>query len=600
MAELAVPLIALGSMFIMSKQKKNSETSKREGFLNMSAATKNMPDPTPPISTINYPVTLNNTFSNGINNYKNPNQYTDKYFIPTAISDISTNNTNINTVDRFQSMSGQVIDKSNFVHNNTVPFYGSKIKGPDINRIGDSVLDTMQGQGSQYYSKKEQAPLFNPNNQMQYANGTPNQSDFIKSRINPSMRMANVKPWVEQQVAPGLNKGFNAEGGSGFNNGTDSRELWLDKTVDQLRVDSHPKISYELAGHEGGGSYYIKNPTSVHQQGKVEKYLPDKFYTSGPERLFTTTGIEKAPTVRSNEILPDVNRTNTSAEYYGLRGNSNEGVLAAQDYQESRKVVLPASDHSTISAVGRAVPTAGDYGLNSIKLLNNNKSLNATASNNGLMGQVNGIAKAIFSPLMDILRPTRKEDTINSIRNGNIVGPIPTGAMFNPADRTKTTQREMVESKLDCNHMNVQRQNSDAYLVSKHQALGLQRDTTNKQYTGSAGPSNVNLNKSYESAYNQHNNVNKTYESRANQGGTQIFNQPTNIDIAKRDNDRINTRSLMPDPISGGTIPSYPDITTRVKVSSSYDQEINTSRISPDLLSAFKNNPYTQTQTGWA
>ena len=154
MAELAVPLIALGSMFIMSKQKKNSETSKREGFLNMSAATKNMPDPTPPISTINYPVTLNNTFSNGINNYKNPNQYTDKYFIPTAISDISTNNTNINTVDRFQSMSGQVIDKSNFVHNNTVPFYGSKIKGPDINRIGDSVLDTMQGQGSQYYSKK--------------------------------------------------------------------------------------------------------------------------------------------------------------------------------------------------------------------------------------------------------------------------------------------------------------------------------------------------------------------------------------------------------------------------------------------------------------
>ena len=599
MAELAVPLIALGSMYIMSKQKKNGNTNKREGFVNMSA-TKNMPDPSPPIPTQNYPVSLNTAFSNDINAYKEPNQYTDKYFIPIATTDTANNNNNVNTLNSFQTMSGQIIDKSNFSHNNTVPFYGSKITGPDINRIGDSVLDTMQGQGSQYYSKQEQAPLFIPKKEMQYANGAPNQSDFIKSRINPSLRMANVKPWEELQVAPGLNKGFTTSGGSGFNNGTDSRELWLDKTVDQLRVDSHPKISYELAGHEGGGSYYIKNIPTTQQQGKVEKYLPDKFYASGPEHLFTTTGIEKAPTVRSNEILHDVNRINTSSEYYGLRGNSNEGILAVQDYQESRKIVLPASDHSTISAVGRAVPTTGDYGLNSIKLLNNNKTINSSSPINGLMGQVNGIAKAIFSPLMDILRPTRKEDTINSLRNGNIAGPIPTGAMFNPADRTKTTQREMVESKLDCNHMNVQRQNSDAYLVSNHQALGLQRDTTNKEYTGSAGPSNVNLNKSYESAYNQHNNVNKTYESRANQGGTQIFNQPTNIDITKRDNDRINARSMMPDPISGGTVPSYPDITTRVKVSSSYDQEINASRISPDLLSAFKNNPYTQTQTGWA
>jgi len=38
----------------------------------------------------------------------------------------------------------------------------------------------------------------------------------------------------------------------------------------------------------------------------------------------------------------------------------------------------------------------------------------------------------------------------------------------------------------------------------------------------------------------------------------------------------------------------------RVKVSQGYDQNINTDRISPDILNAFKSNPYTQSLSSWA
>jgi hypothetical protein len=44
------------------------------------------------------------------------------------------------------------------------------------------------------------------------------------------MKMANVKPWEEQRVGPGLNKGFTNDGSAGFNSGMEARDLWTDKT----------------------------------------------------------------------------------------------------------------------------------------------------------------------------------------------------------------------------------------------------------------------------------------------------------------------------------------------------------------------------------
>jgi hypothetical protein len=188
------------------------------------------------------------------------------------------------------------------------------------------------------------------------------------------------------------------------------------------------------------------------------------------------------------------------------------------------------------------------------------------------------------------------------VYSGNPTAPVTNGQIYNPADRTKTTIREMTEADLDCNHLNVQQQSASAYLVSKHQPVHLQRDTTTTSHTGVAGPNGLASTKSYEAEYRQRNNVNKTQEIHPNQGGTQMFNQVENISIHKRDGDRDNNRWWVPS--SGGTAGitarGVVENIDRVKVSQSYDQNVNNDRIAPELLNAFKNNPYTQSLTSWA
>ena len=609
MAEIAVPLIALGSMYVISKQKekndKKMDSLQYEGYTNMASIRNPLPGINPPKPTINYPLVEPVKTSNNTSAYENANQATDKYYNQANFSLQETrNNGNYGVGGGIQttySMTGEPIVKEKFKHNNMLPYFGGKVRGATADsNITESVLDNMQGQGSQFFAKKEQAPMFKPQEGYQYANGSPNMSDFLQSRVNPGMRMANVKPWDEQRVAPGLNKGFTNEGSLGFNSGMESRELWLDRGVDELRVATKPKTTFELQGHEGPGTYYIKNAPTTQTQGKIEKHLPEKYFASGPERWMTTVGLEKGQTSRGIEVLHDVNRTDTTAEYYGSRANQNEGAYVNGQYMPVRRPVLPVKDHATLSAVGSGTPTTGDYGIQSYNNLHNNRSSTRNDTNIGAAG---GFMKAIVSPLMDFLRPTRKEDVVDNMRaSGNPGTTVKNGTIFNPADRTKTTIREMTEADLDCNHMNVQHQSGNAYLVSKQQPVGLQRDTTTVSHTGAAGSSGFAATKSYEAEYKQRNNINKTQVNRPNQGGTQIFSQKDNISIHRRDSDRDNNRWWVPSSgnTAGFTARASTETLDRMKVSESYDQNINTDRIAPEILNAFKNNPYTQSLSSWA
>ena len=73
-----------------------------------------------------------------------------------------------------------------------VPFFGSTVKGPQVDTNNSHILDDYQGSGSQIIKKVEQAPLFKPQNNMQLNHGAPNTSDFLQSRQIPSQKMANV------------------------------------------------------------------------------------------------------------------------------------------------------------------------------------------------------------------------------------------------------------------------------------------------------------------------------------------------------------------------------------------------------------------------
>ena len=206
--ELAIPLVALGSLYIISNQKKEPKPA-NEGFRslpNTDVPDKNYPYP---ISNV-VPETDVTSKLSTVNKYDGTSAYTDKYFNP-----YSKDSKNIvDDKNSYKSLNGDVVDSGHFKHNNMVPFFGGKIRSKIDPNSNESIMDNYLGSGSQSIEKSEQAPLFAPNANYQMANGAPNMNDFYQSRVNPSMRMANVKPFEEVKVGPGLGLGY----------GTDARE----------------------------------------------------------------------------------------------------------------------------------------------------------------------------------------------------------------------------------------------------------------------------------------------------------------------------------------------------------------------------------------
>ena len=493
----------------------------------------------------------------------------------------------------FKSLTGETVQKSDFKHNNMAPYFGAKIRGSTQNpNVSETLLDNMVGTGSQQIKKHEQSPLFAPQKDIRYANGAPNMSDFYQSRVIPGSKMSNVKLWDEQKVGPGLDAGYTTQGQLGFNSGMAARDKWVDRNVDQLRVATNPKLTFGLANHEGPAYNFIKAPATQETQGKVEKYLPDKYFINTPDRWLTTTGLEKGQTSRAIQVERAVNRSTTSMEYFGADSNPDgTKMYTPGEYEQPKRPQLEAKPISNCNAVGNGSVMVTDYGVDGYKNVPNNRS-----TTNASYYGINGFFKAAIAPLMDVLRPSRKENFIGNINpTGNIQQHVSGLPVYNPADRTPTTIRETTEGKLDMTHLNVEGQKDGAYTVSVQQPIEQERDTTNCQYYGDGGMnSGVAL---YNAAYNQRNNVNKTYKNRPNQGGISLLNGEENIHIDKKDSDRNNNRLWVRNAVNGA-IPSV-ETYGKINVPQYYDNCINCDRIQPEILNAFKENPYTQSLSSY-
>jgi len=585
--DLAIPLAVLGGLYFMANDgKEQDQSAKKEGFTDRLPGTK--------IPQVNFPI-LAPMSKDNINLYPDSNQSTDKYFDQSVYQGVAeTTDIGTSEIKPIFSLTGQTMDKTEFTHNNMVPFFGAKIKGAtSAYRTHEGVLDNMQGTGSQHFDKQEVAPLFAPEANMNFVAGAPNHSDFMQSRMNPSQRAANVKPWEEIRVAPGLANGYSTEGTLGFNSGVSARDAWEPKTVDQLRIATNPKLSFSLENLEGPAMSKVQN---LGVQGTVEKYMPDTYYTNTPDRWLTTTGLEKAQTSRGIEELKDVNRLTTTAEYFGNGGETTEASYVTGAHTVPRRPQLSANPIPAAAAVGTFTSSNADYGRSGYSALPNNRDSTYQTP----MGTVTGAMKAALAPLMDALRPSRKEDVIGNLRpNGNVSTTMPAPVVYNPADRTPTTMRETTEGRLDNNHLNIQNQTSGAYNVSVQQPIENQRATTNTSYTGSSGGAMTHSGEaSYVSAYNQRNNYAKSYKSRPNPGGASMMASSQNVSTGKLEGDRENNRMWVMDkaPTQITGVDNY----GRMHVPEQRDVDYSSKRMDPGLLQAFKQNPYTQSLNSYA
>ena len=190
--ELAVPGIAIGLLWLATQQKKNKENFTGDTLL----PNTNIPDvnydngfyePANPEIDQSAELTVNNR-------YDGEGAYTDKYFN----ANMNQSNLSMPSTDnspQFYSLTGEKVSAEYFKHTNMQPFFGSKSRSMMTNgHVNEGLLDSYSGAGSQSITKKEQSPLFAPNENMQWAHGAPNRNDFFQSRVNASSKMSNVLP----------------------------------------------------------------------------------------------------------------------------------------------------------------------------------------------------------------------------------------------------------------------------------------------------------------------------------------------------------------------------------------------------------------------
>lgn len=602
--ELAIPLLALSGLYVMSKQKTNHTTE--EGFSEPNREIL----PNTDVPDVNYPPDApvsNNLWDNtgkltNNNRYDGGSVYTDKFFNPAVntasrissvandpgvVSDMSIGS----NTKQYYSMTGSKVDLDYFQHNNMTPYFGGHIRSPLTNaNSNESQLDAMNGTGSQYQTKRENAPLFAPETNLQWANGTPNTTDFVKSRMNVGMRMANVNPFKEEKVGPGLGLGYTTAGAGGFNAGMAMRESWLDRGVDELRVANKQKASgLVMLGHEGPANSFIKNLASAEQMGIVEKNRPDRAFEMGPERLFTTTGAEKGQTLRSIPVDRYVSRPETAVSYTGGAGNQTKEVIYGE-YMPSHNQHLGEVPLPVANANGRGYGTDADYGVKSQTLYANNRSENSAGEYFGGLG---GTIGAVVAPLLDMLRPSRRENTVGTLRPYQNPGStVPQSYLFNPADRPATTIRETTENSIG--HLNADKTlyQRGAYEVTPVDPRETVRQVSSRYYQGGAGAGErAREPRPYDAEYAQRNNELKSaaveqtaYMTKGNMG---LLNSDINMRAKPRE--VANTRPVQPSmPYQTADVAN---MGTNRQPTGLYSN-IELDRSTPDILDSLKSNPY--------
>lgn len=567
-----IPLIAMGGVYFAATTQR---VPRSEGFTTTSLPNTDIPDvnyasmDAPPTSEL---ATLNT--------FDSPGVYTDKYFKSKAPEP---------GTQEYASLTGATVNADYFSHNNMVPFYKTNSHRPVDATAGEAVMDNYTGSGSLHYAKKEQSPMFDMGQNVHWTNGMPNATEFIQSRMNPVLRQANVNPFREAQVGPGLGPDAAQSGDGGFNSGMMARELWSDKSVDSLRIASKPKATeMGLLGYEGAPSARIKQTGSM---GVMEKNRVNTSFEMGRDRLFTTVGAEKAPTARAEHIPRDVARPDTDTDYIGNAASRTPAHYVKGTYMDSTNIELGAEPLKPAFARGKAAPDSNDYSVKSNSVYTNNRNVA-----DEYYGAAGGALGAFVAPIVDMLRPSRRENVVGTLRPfQNAKASVNNTYVFNPRDKLPTTIRETTDQTKQYYHINAN-QRGGGYETTASTPVTNQRDsTTDFYYAGNAG--GLNGPRTYGAEYAQRNNESKPamLTGYTPAGGIATLNTTMNMASRERDARQLNTRPLAMSHAGNMNIPAVETYGIVNGASNALYSGTQSDRNNGEVLAQLKGNPYVQT-----
>jgi len=569
MAQIAIPLVIAGALYLMSNNKKEDFTNPlvlEELEKNIVSDQKNNINS----DKLNNNLMTTSTFYNNIdptslsaNNSGIYSQYQDKYLLQTP----KQNNTDQNNL--FQTLAGTEVKYNNMNHNNMQIFYNNKSNGASqLSFENDIKLDTYSGLGSTTIEKKEISSLFKPVENSQNVYGTQNQSDFFQSRVNESLRHANTKPWAEIKDSGGT---------LGFNSGVVDRDKWMPKQVDELRTTNNPKSNY-LQNYQSP-AYHPSAVTGAETINMV-KNKPDTYHMNcGVGGMGPAIG-EAKPMQFSEQMLTDPNREHTSVSYYGVKSALETQGYVTGKANETHRQELPTNSFTNLT--GNGIYLTKDNST-SYKAYTNSRD-----TSQDYFGAIQGtIMQNIVDPLVKGLKHTKKTNFTECGPGAvNLAGPIK-HMVFNPKDNLPTTNREITTEKIGLNHLNIERQDSKGYMNSNPYLGHTQRESTNKSQMGIA-TSILPMGKSYDAEYNQR-SFEKPLIGRTPIGNMNIFNSEINVNINGREASHTRgTPVFVPN-----VAPHAGQLGMNTVIPQQYTN-INEQYNHPDLLKAFKSNPYAQ------
>lgn len=347
-------------------------------------------------------------------------------------------------------LTGKPIAREAF-HNNQVPFIGRGVMQNTNAHAYDTLLSKYTGNGDvAHREKKMEVASFADvrANSGNWVNGTPALTRYgLENRYYASRFRQGEKPFQDMKVGPALNAGFGTEGQGGVQqaNSLDFARAQANRIINN-RLPNNPKISYTPLVTPGALPGGVRGV-----QAAVTKHKPERWYRNEPERYFITGGAIKAQTLREKVIAKATKRQNHRAYYGGLGTSGITKPTKDPGVRKSRRNNFMAdSIRNAFRGDGWTVSDSaneqgvGDYGLKSIENKPNERDV--TQKREQRLNLTSNVKKLI-TPVVDVIRRTRKENFIGNIRpDGNMKAQIPSKlTVHDPNDVARTTVKETTE-----------------------------------------------------------------------------------------------------------------------------------------------------------
>jgi len=471
----------------------------------------------------------------------------------------------------YSKLTGEYVKKENFKHNNMEPFFSSSSYGQSYkdNDVNEQKLGRFTGSDKFYRSKSSMpaneaapSPFFRPSESRKGTWGQSNTMNQQRQYYNQSMYRTNESPIQKTRVGRGLNKGYTNRPSGGFHS-FESQSAVRPKTVDELRALNNPKLTYEGRVKPGSG------PAQRGKIGAMGKYKPSKFYINSADRYFTTVGSNEREQLRPRcIILPKTKRGKTDYQV---------GPAKYQVDKESKRALVKKGTKVTFKGDStRNMQMGGlwdqkedfsNYGKNSFNLPANERDVTAQRGSVRNIGTV--FKKQVCYDPTDILPTTIKETTIHDDRLGNA----------NAIEGGNAGGR-------------------GGYIVAPKYAKTTIKETTHSDYTHNPSVDRLGGGRGYLTApldmrYTNKENISVGRAPTQEKEKLSVGGDKINIQVDKLDSDRIVTREPQTTKIFNSI--KQPQFCGQTSEGNQLnDAPLLAERIKPDLLNAFKENPYTQ------